>query len=75
MQDGPRADEPDPGQDLRGDPGWVAPALRQRERQCGEERRAHADQNVGTQARGLPADLALQTNGAPEQHRERELQQ
>jgi hypothetical protein len=75
VEDGARADEAHAGEDLRGQAARVAPALGQADGEHGEEDGRDADEDVGTQARGLALELALDADGAAQKDREQELDQ
>ncbi len=67
MQDGARADEPDAGNDLRGNARVVANAelFCQFSGENGEHGRAEADKYIGAQPGRLALELALQPDDPP----------
>ena len=75
MEDGARADEAHARQDLRGEARGVAAALGDPDGQVGEEDSGDTDEDVRAQARGLALHLALDPDGASEQHGQDELDQ
>ena len=75
MEDGARADEAHARQDLRGQARGVAAALGDPDGQVGEEDSGDTDEDVRAQARGLALHLALDPDGASEQHGQDELDQ
>jgi hypothetical protein len=81
MQDRAGAEEPDPGDDLRGDTSGVAigPSvgreadLRNVNREVREECGADADENVRTEAGGFSGDFTLEANRAAEDRGDEKL--
>src|SRR2546427_224604 len=73
VQDRSGADEPDARDDLRGHPGRDVVPRRHGDGELRVQDGAEADQDIRPEARGLPAELALQTDRAAEDGAEREL--